>query len=403
MKYTATANGWDKIFSGELKRARQALRQTALLIKRNRNSHAKKAISVDFPVNCQTHLTNRQSGADFMTVSPSRPLVFGIYPGGPVGAETGLLQGPPDDPSKIHPLLDELQGTSPLFVIRCYDSFQDPGSPLFSIASAPLNYAQYARKDIRPLDLVLQFRSASGDVPGYLDFVRSSITEHHQHLYSVQITEEPNFTNGPNIIDGPYPNVYRAVTEGVVTAKETLRSLGFAHVKVGFNATPTFGSAEAFWPSLKALDIPRFFESLDYVGLDFFPDVFRPVAPLGNPGDLASSVTGILETMRHSWLPAAGIADHSPIHITEHGWPTGPNRSRLQQAETLDTVIHLVHALSGRLNIDRYTLFDLRDVAHPDPEGNSHLFTFFGITDADYQPKPAYSVVRNLIQQIGVR
>ena len=338
-----------------------------------------------------------------MTISPSRPLIFGIYPGGPVGAETGLLQGLPDDPSKIHSLLDQLQGTSSVFVVRCYDSFQDPGSPLSSIATAPLNYPQYARKDTRPLDLVLQFRSASGDVTAYLDFVRSRITKHHQHLYSVQITEEPNFTNGPNIIDGPYPNVYRAVTQGVVTAKETLRSLGSTHVKVGFNATPTFGPAEAFWPSLKAIATPSFFESLDYVGLDFFPDVFRPVAPIGNPGDLTSSVTGILETMRNSWLPAAGIADHVPIHITEHGWPTGPDRSPIQQAETLDTVIHLIHALSGRLNIDRYTLFDLRDVDHPDPEGNSHLFTFFGITDANYQPKPAFSVVLILIQQIGIR
>ena len=40
-----------------------------------------------------------------MPVSPSQPLIFGIYPGGPVGAETGLLQGIPDDPSSIHPLL----------------------------------------------------------------------------------------------------------------------------------------------------------------------------------------------------------------------------------------------------------------------------------------------------------
>ena len=338
-----------------------------------------------------------------MAVSPSRPLIFGIYPGGPVGAETGLLQGLPDDPSKIHHLLDDLQGNTRPFVVRCYDSFHDPESPLATIASAPQNYSQYARKDTRPLDLVLQFRSASGDVSGYLDFVSSRITEHHQHLYSIQITEEPNFTNGPEVIDGPYPNVQRAVVEGVIAAKDTLRALGASHIKVGFNATPTFGPAEAFWSNLKAIASPAFFESLDYVGLDFFPDVFRPVTAPGTPGDLISSVTAILETMRTVWLPATGIADHIPIHITEHGWPTGPNRSPAQQAETLDTVIRTIHALSARLNIERYTLFDLRDVAHPDPFGNSHLFNFFGITNADYQRKPAFSVVRTLIQELGAR
>jgi hypothetical protein len=336
-----------------------------------------------------------------MAVSPSRPLIFGIYPGGPVGAETGLLQGLPDDPFKIHPLLDDLQGNTRPFVVRCYDSFQDHGSPLATIASAPQNYAQYARKDARPLDLVLQFRSASGDLSAYLDFVRSRINEHHHLLYSIQITEEPNFTNGPNIIDGPYPNVQRAVVEGVIAAKTTLRALGASHVKVGFNATPTFGPGEAFWSSLKAIATSDFFNALDYVGLDFFPDVFRAVAAPGTPGDLTSSVIGILETMRNTWLPAAGIADNIPIHITEHGWPTGPNRSPDQQAETLETVISTIHELSDRLNIDRYTLFDLRDVAHPDPSGNSHLFTFFGITNADYQPKEAFSVVRSLIDELG--
>jgi hypothetical protein len=337
-----------------------------------------------------------------LTESPLHPLIFGIYPGGPVGAETGLLQGLPDDPSQIHTLLDELQGSTHPFVVRCYDSFQDAGSPLASIATAPHNYTQYAR-DTRPLDLVLQFRSAIGDVPGYLDLLRSRITEHHHLLYSIQITEEPNFTNGPNVIDGPYPNVQRAVVEGVVTAKATLHALGASHVKVGFNVTPTFGPAEAFWPSLKSIAPPAFIESLDYVGLDFFPDVFRPVAPPGTPGDLISSVTGILETMRNVWLPAAGIGNQTPIHITEHGWPTGPNRSPAQQAETLETVIRAIHALAARLNIERYTLFDLRDVIPADTSADSHLFNFFGITTADYHPKPAFSVIRTLIQELGIK
>ena len=84
-------------------------------------------------------------------------------------------------------------------------------------------------------------------------------------------------------------------------------------------------------------------ESLDYVGLDVFPDVFLPLAPDGQPGDLRSSVIGVLETMRSVWLPAAGIPDRVPLHITEHGWPTGAGRYPERQAQVLDTVIRTIH------------------------------------------------------------
>lgn len=145
-----------------------------------------------------------------MTTIERRGFVFGIYPGGALGGDTGLLSGPPDDLEQVNACLLQLQGDSRPFVVRCYDSFQDPGSPFEIAACAPKNYVQYAVAGIRPMDLVLQFRSASGNVPGYLDFVRAKVKEHHGNLYSIQITEEPNFADGPNVIDGSYPNVPRA-------------------------------------------------------------------------------------------------------------------------------------------------------------------------------------------------
>ena len=59
-----------------------------------------------------------------------RRLVFGLYPGGMAGGETGLLSCPPDDPPRVNACLDELQGNCRPFVVRCYDSFQDSDSPL---------------------------------------------------------------------------------------------------------------------------------------------------------------------------------------------------------------------------------------------------------------------------------
>jgi hypothetical protein len=190
----------------------------------------------------------------------------------------------------------------------------------------------------------------------------------------------------------------------VVVAKETLRALGpTSTVKVGFNATPTFGPAAEFWSSLKLLAHERFFDCLDYVGLDFFPDVFRPVARNGEPGDLASSVVEVIETLRQVWMPAAGIPDRVAIHITEHGWPTGIGRPEERQAEVLESVIRTVHDLSDRLNIERYMLFDLRDVDHAGGEREDNLFRFFGITRADYWLKPGFATFQRLIGELGAR
>jgi hypothetical protein len=331
---------------------------------------------------------------------PNVPFDFGIYPGGAAGGDTGLLTGLADDPEAIVDCLDRLQGSSARLIVRAYDGFQDAGSPLEKTATAPAGYAQYAIAGKRPLDLVLQYRSVSADIAGYLAFIRDRIGLHHEYLYSVQITEEPNFKGGPDVIDGPYPEVLNALVEGVIAAKQILRELGAEYVKVGFNATPTFGAAAAFWSQLKVLATPEFGEALNFVGLDFFPDVFRPAAPDGQAGDIGSSVRGILEAMRNIWLPEANISDSVAIHITEHGWPTGLTRSAERQADVLETVVRDVYALRASLNIERYTLFSLRDVSLSDAEDN--LFRYFGITDAQYVSKPAFRRFQVLINELSL-
>jgi hypothetical protein len=322
-------------------------------------------------------------------------MIFGIYPGGAAGGDQGLLTGPPDSPVEIEAALADLQGDAAPFVVRCYDSFQDPGSPYAAFPCAPPDYPRYAIHGIRPMELVLQFRSTSGNVDGYLDFVRQRVAQHADLLYAVQITEEANFTDGPTVIDGPYPNVCLALMEGVQAAERTLLTLGRADVKVGFNSTPTFGPSAEFWKRVAGGE--DFVGSLDYVGLDFFPDVFRRVAV----GDLTASVIGVLETMRTVWLPAAGIPDTVPIHITEHGWPTSVGRELERQAEVIEQVVRTVHANRERLNVARYTLFALRDVALRTAANEQNLFGFFGIMTADYQRKPAFEVFRRVVRELG--
>ena len=336
---------------------------------------------------------------DFTRPGNHNEFVFGVYPGGEAGSDAGVLFGPPDDPAKIEAALARLQGSARKFVVRAYELFADPGSPWNGAPQMPDNYTQYLRNG-RQLDLVIKYQSRSADIRGYVDFVRTLVREHGRHLYSVQVTEEANFTNGPACIDGAYPKVREALVQGVMAAKEEARRLQL-DVKAGFNSTPTFGDAEEFWPALLQIGGPSFVESVDYIGLDAFPDVFHPVAKDGESGDLKSAIVELLEIMRTRWLPASGIAAGTPIHIAEHGWPTGPSRSESRQAEVIEHVIRTVYEVRERLNVERYTLFGLRDT-DDSQENADNIFRHFGIMTAVYEPKPAFEAFRRLVAELTV-
>lgn len=156
--------------------------------------------------------------------------------------------------------------------------------------------------------------------------------------------------------------------------------------------TPAFGPAASFIPEIAELGGPDFAAALDYIGLDFFPDVFRQIAP----AELADAVTGLLRHHREAVLTPAGFA-HLPLHITEHGWPTGADRPEHRQAEVVDTVVRTVAASADALHLSGYTHFALRDADSAEPG----LFHRFGLTTDDYAPKPAFDTFARLIDTFG--
>ncbi|MFV2172723.1 hypothetical protein ACFHW2_19735 [Actinomadura sp. LOL_016] len=303
---------------------------------------------------------------------------FGIYPGGTTGDdEGGLATGPADDPAKILEALRELQGGGP-FLVRGYCGFTDPGRPR---AETPQDVGRYAG-DGRRLDIVVQYQSESGDVPGYLGFVRDVVHRHGAAIATLQITEEPNVA-GIATLDGYYPDVRRALVEGVVAARAEADRLGLDELRVGFNTTPMFGPAAGFLADLTDLGGRPFTDALGYVGLDFFPDVFMP-APEPGP-----ATAGLL-AMHRDLMTGAGIPASVPLHITENGWPTGPGRTPERQAEVLGAVLGAVAAERDALNIGAYLHFALRD-ADSSEDGPFHRF---GLLHDDYTRKPAFDVYR---------
>ena len=321
-----------------------------------------------------------------MTSSTGPGLTFGIYPGSALG-DLGPA-GPPDRPDRINQALNQLQGPAGRpFIVRAYDMYADPGdttqTPPFQ---APAGYDRYLGRG-RMLDLVAQYHSRSGDIEGYCRFIERLIDSHGGSLATLQVGEEPNITDDPNL-DGAYPRVVDAITAGVGAAKDKARGSGYPDLKVGCNSSPLFGPSSAFFSDLTRAGGERFVADLDYIGLDFFPDVFRPIPP----ANLAASVQGLLEGHRRNHLVPAGLG-HLPLMITEHGWPTGPGRTGERQAEVLRTVLDVISRCAEALDITTYIHHALRDAR----SAGSGLLCQFGLMDDEYAPKPAFHAYRELI------
>lgn len=320
------------------------------------------------------------------------PLIFGIYPGGSTGFGNGQAVTA-DDSARIHEALNRLQMDGPPLLVRGYLPYTGSLSAAEALAiQTPAAAEQYVQ-DGRKLDLVLQFRQP--DLDGWLIFIRQAIHRYHSMLATLQITEEANVSMTPEV-DGCIPLVREALVRGVVAAQEEIQRAGL-NIQVGFNATLNFDPADDFWPSLAALGGQPFFNALDYVGLDFFPDVFRPLAPDGSPRDIRTSVASVLAHFRQVHMTAASIPTEVPIHITEHGWPTGPTRSYERQAEVVEMVVRTIYEQHTRFNITHYEHFALRDANSSNPD----LLAQFGLLRDDYTPKPAFERYRQLILEFG--
>lgn len=338
------------------------------------------------------HFTTPQSHAPS---TQATPLIFGIYPGGAASGEPSdsSATGPADDPERILAALKQLQPAERPFIVRGYLLYI--GAQTIQHAT-PANVAQYVA-DRRQLDLVLCYRTPDGDLGDWDAFVRSIVCQYGPALGMLQITEEPNNPNAATGGDGSFPNVQQAIVRGVLAAKEEMRRQGYSF-QVGFNATPSFNTD--FWNQLAAIADTDFIAALDYVGFDFFPDVFRPLpsAPDGAPMTLEAAVAGVLRGFRTISLAAANIPAAVPIHITEHGWPTNPQRSEERQAQVLEAVVRTINELRAELNITHYEYFSLRDDDSTNP-GFQGLQ--FGLLHDDYTPKPAFERYQAIIAELG--
>ena len=316
------------------------------------------------------------------------PIRFGLYPGGAAGNDAGrLVTGPPDDPGAIGTALDTLDAASGTpSLVRCYTAFTDErGADATDILAPP--DAQHYADNGRSLDLVVQYQSRAADLDGYARFVRNAVRRFGAVTTTLQITEEPNVA-GNAVLDGDYPRVLEAIAAGVAAACDEAHARGFDRIGVGVNTTPLFGPAAGFYAELVRVGGPALIDRLSYVGLDMFPDVFRPVPD----GDIRAATRWLLAHHRREILTPAGLG-HLPIHITEHGWPTGAGRTPERQAQVIRDVVETIVDVHEEIGIAAYELFSLRDA----DSGGASLYHRFGIMTDDYAPKPAFGMLEDLL------
>jgi hypothetical protein len=308
-------------------------------------------------------------------------MLFGIWPG-VVAAdliELTPLVTPPEDVERTRAALDRLQGEAAQFYIRCYRHHRGSGAAEPGVDAAPAAPGNYAGPG-RLIDVTACYRATEPDPSGYAEFVRQAVRDVAEWGGGkVQVGEELNV---PAPLDGGFPGCFEAVGVGVAAALEERDRLG-ANVAIGVNGA---GVAEpAFWSRMVDALGPDSTARLDFIGLDMFPDVFRPI-----PEDKVGAGAQFLVRTLRQVTRDVGISETTPIHVTETGWPTGVTRDEAKQARILQAVAEAV-AATGEVSV--YELFSLRDGIS---DGNWQ--NGFGLLHDDYSPKPAYDTVRRFIE-----
>lgn len=326
----------------------------------------------------------------------SSGLIFGIYPLSMAGTPVGLAVGPEDDFQQIQRSIQDLRGSKKLYPRMYLIYTQEWEAKMLTNAQRYLQANLLGDVTIGCGDWTDPEESDMG-LENWLRFIRKVIHQFGPYITSLQITNEPNLS----FMEGSKPYIIPALIEGVIAAKKEAQKRSLP-IKVGFGSVPEGpASVPNFWENLSKSGDNRFFDSVDFVGHNFYIDVFDE-QPL-DLQEIPSAVEQILRALREKNLTRAGIPHAIPIRVTENGWPTGKNpmtnieRTYERQATVLETIISTVYRLRSELNISHYQLFGLRDA----DSSKEDLFHQFGIMRDDYSPKPAYQTFKKLVQKLG--
>ena len=332
--------------------------------------------------------------------SPAHRLRFGITPLLAGSAGASQAQPKPENESAALGALQRLRPGRRQLVLRLNRmSMADGVAGIRRYAALVDRYAKAG------FDSELQVRyhpapGQEGDMAAWRSYVTSAaaILGKRPSVKALTITNEANFPVSPNTSDGSFAGVRQAIVTGTLAARKKLDRMGRPDVELGFSfAWRWLPSSDAdFWRQLGTLGSAAFRRAVDYVGLQVYPHLVYPPAPL--PGRTAGDeVVEALTLLRSCYMPQAGLGGNVRLWVTENGYPTNLGRTEASQVSELATTLDAVHRYSGALGVTDYRWFNLRD----NDSAGTDLFDAVGLLRDDYSEKPAFATFRTAMDQLG--
>ena len=278
---------------------------------------------------------------------------FGITPLEAGSAGAAQLPSVPFDLEQDVAALQRLRPPGERLVLRLNRMFWADGEAGVQRYAALVDrYAQAG------FDSELQVRyhppeGAEGDLVAWEEYVRLAARTlgARASVTALSITNEANFTASANTSDGAYEGVREAIVRGTVAARDELDRIGRDDVRLGFSFAWRWApnSDRQFWQDLGALATPEFLAATDYVGLQLYPHLVWPPAPLPNRS-LTREVVEPLTLMRDCYLPMAGLQEVD-LWVTENGYASNLGRTEASQEASLVETVEALHRWSGTLGV----------------------------------------------------
>ena len=345
-------------------------------------------------------------GSSCLTAEPPppaelQPLRFGITPR--LAGSAGATQEEPaaEDLGKATDALKALRPKGRNLVLRLNRLFWSDGAK--GIREMGRLVRHYSLAGFRS-EIQVRYHPPDGhegDIEGFERFVETAVRRLGQRraVVGFSITNEANLPISPNTSDGAYEGVVDALVRGVIVARRTLRAIGRTGLDVGFNVMWRWNpdTDRQFWEDIGAHpDAARFKKAVDNVGLQVYPGLVWPPAPI--PGRTAGDeVAEALTLVRNCYMPKGGLGPEVELWISENGYATNLGRSEASQQRDLESSVEAVARRSGALGVTEYRWFNLRD----NNSNGADLFSAVGLLRDDYSRKPAFGVFRRAIKVYG--
>jgi hypothetical protein len=345
-------------------------------------------------------------GGSCLTADPPppgevQPLRFGITPRLAGSAGAAQEEPAPEDLTKNIEALTDLRPGRRALVLRLNRLFWSDGTK--GIRQMGRLVRRYALAGFRS-EIQVRYHPPDGhegDIEGFEQFVETAVHRlgRRRAVVGFSITNEANLPISPNTSDGAYEGVVDALVRGVIVARRELRRLGRPRRDVGFNLMWRWNpdTDRQFWEEIGAHpDIARFRRAVDNVGVQVYPGLVWPPAPL--PGRTAGDeIAEALTLVRDCYMPKAGLGRHVELWVSENGYATNLGHSKDSQERDLESSVGAVAQWSGALGITDYRWFNLRD----NNSDGTDLFSAVGLLRDDYSRKPAFAAYRKAIKTLG--